>query len=110
MRNGQNGLLTRGAVGVIQGSIQHLAKFCGKGFSIIFKPIAKSLRFVLMKISMFKAVYKVVKTGKVIIASSAALVTMRLIASFDYWALIFRDATLLISVDQKAVLASIRRM
>ena len=59
---------------------------------------------------MFKAVYKVVKTVKVIIASSAALVTMRLIARFDYWALILGDATPLMSVDQKAVLASIRRM
>nr|YP_010283264.1 hypothetical protein MKU01_pgp110 [Psammodictyon constrictum]YP_010283352.1 hypothetical protein MKU01_pgp022 [Psammodictyon constrictum]ULD16383.1 hypothetical protein [Psammodictyon constrictum]ULD16471.1 hypothetical protein [Psammodictyon constrictum] len=109
-RGGQNALLPRGAVGVIQGSIQHLGKFCRKGISIILKPIAKSLGFVLMKISVFKAVYKAVKTGKVIIASSAALARMRLIAKFDYWALILGDAIPLIGVYQKAVLASIRRM
>lgn len=110
MRGGQNGLLPRGAVGVIQGSFQHLGKFCGKGVSIILRPIAKSLGFLLVKIPMLQAVYKVVKTGKVILASSVALGTMRLIARFDYWALIFGDALALMSVDQKAALASISRM
>jgi hypothetical protein len=110
MRGGQNGILARGAGGVIQVSFQHLRKFGGKTVSIILKPIAKSVGFVLMKIPMLQAVYKTVKTGKVIIASSAALAAIRLIARFDYWALIFGDAIPLISVDQKAVLASIRRM
>lgn len=59
---------------------------------------------------MLKAVYKAVKNAKVIIASSVALITMRLMARFDYWVLIFGDATPLISVDQKALLASICRI
>jgi len=110
IRGGQNGLLPRGAGGVIQESFQHLGKFCKKGVSIILRPIAKSLGFVLLKIPMLKDVYKAVKTVRVIIASSLALATMRLIARFDYWTLILGDASALISVDQKAALAGIRRM
>lgn len=96
MRGGQNGLLLRGAVGVIQGLIQHVGKFCGKIVCIILKPIAKSIGFVLMKISVFQAIYKVIKTGRVIIASSVALATMILFARFDSWALILGDAIPLI--------------
>lgn len=109
LRGGQIQILPN-TVGVIKGSIQHLGKFCGKGVSIILKPIANSLGFILMKISVFKAVYNGVKTAKVIIASSAALSTMRFIARFDYWALILSDAIPLMSVGQKSVLASMRRM
>ena len=78
MRCEQNGLLSRGAIGVIERLIQHLGKFCGKGVSIILKLIAKNLGFVLMKISVFKSVYETSKTLKLILVSSVALAVMQL--------------------------------
>jgi hypothetical protein len=92
MRGGQRGLIPRGGVG------------------IILRPVANGLGYLLVKVPALRGVYKTVKTAKVIIASTIAFCSLLFLARFDYWALIISGAIPSISIDQRAVLAGIRRL
>ena len=74
------------------------------------KPIANFLGQIIKSVPIVKKVYKSIQTLKTAIASAIAISALRIVARYDYWALIISDGLPTISIDQKAVLASIRRM
>ena len=103
--------LTSEALGhLIRGSVSHLKKFSSFVISNVSKPISKALGFIIMKFPPAKKVYDGIKAGKVIIASIGALISVRVIARFDYWALILSDSLPQLPVDTKSVLSGIRRL
>ncbi len=110
VRGGQNDLVLRGPVGLIRKQFSSIIKFNGKVISIILRPFAKAVGYLLLKIPALRNIYDVVKKVKVVLASVLAFYSLRLVARFDYWALIFSDAIPYITTDQKSVLASIRHM
>jgi hypothetical protein len=110
IRGGQDRILPRGDVGIIKKQFNNIATAGNKLFFIILKPIATILARQINNVPAVKAIYDKLKTVKTVVASILGLVSMRLIARFDYWALILCDELPIISVDQKAVLSIIRRM
>ena len=112
MRGGEVGitLTSEGLAYLISGSVSHLKKFSGLVIYTISKPISKALGFIIMKFPSAKKVYDGIKAGKVVIASIVAVVSVRVIARFDYWALILSDSLPQPPVDTKSVLSGIRRL
>nr|YP_009686129.1 hypothetical protein [Halamphora americana]YP_009686184.1 hypothetical protein [Halamphora americana]QDR24931.1 hypothetical protein [Halamphora americana]QDR24933.1 hypothetical protein [Halamphora americana] len=77
---------------------------------IIITPISKVLGFLVRKLPIAKPIYEGIKMGKVVLASIGALVSVRVIARFDYWALIISDSLPQLPIDTKSVLSGIRRL
>lgn len=63
-----------------------------------------------MKFPVAKKIYTGVKATKVVIASIEALISVRVITRFDYWALILSDSLPQLTIETKAVLSGIRRL
>lgn len=59
---------------------------------------------------MLRGLYNEIKNGKLILASFLGFCRVRLIARFDYWALIISDLIPQIPVYTRSVLSGIRRM
>lgn len=82
----------------------------GIGNKLVIRPIAKAVGFVIKKLPVVKPIYEGIKKVKVIIASIGALVSVRVIARFDYWALIVSDSLPQLPIEAKSVLSGIRRL
>ena len=63
-----------------------------------------------MKFSIVKKIYTFIKPAKVVIASLGAFIAIRVIAKFDYWALILTDSLPQLPFGTKTVLSGIRRL
>ena len=88
---GQVGIVIRPEGVIILGKNRFLfAKLIAE--LVITTPISKALGLIVMKFSAAKKVYKGVKATKVVTESIGALLSVRLIARFDYWALILTDS------------------
>jgi hypothetical protein len=77
---------------------------------VVVTPISKAIGFLVMKFPVAKKVYTGVKAIKVVIASIGALISVRVIARFDYWALIINDSLPQLPIETKAILSGIRRL
>ena len=77
---------------------------------VIIIPLSKAMGFIIMRFPVAKKVYTAVNGIKVIIASIAALVSLGVIARFDYWALIITDSVPQLPIETKIVLSGIRRI
>jgi hypothetical protein len=108
--HGQIAQIARRGGGIIRKQLNSIITFGQKFISTLVKPVANILGYLLLKIPALRSIYGTVKTAKTVIGSLIGLASIRLIARFDYWALIFSDAIPFITIDQKAVLAGIRCM
>lgn len=77
-------LTSEGLSHIVHGSISHLKRFSSLVISTISKPISKAIGFLILKFPQTKIVYDIIKAGKVAIASIEGLVSLRLIARFEY--------------------------
>lgn len=109
-QGGQNDLIGRGAIGILTKQFKSITNFNKKIVSTLIKPIGKIIGYLLLHIPVLKRIYGHAKTAKLVIAYLIGLSSIRIIARYDYWALIFSGALPTISMDQKAILAGIRRM
>ena len=110
-RGGQSIVIRgEGAVDLIRKAGSNIKIFGGKTISIAIKPISKALGYIIIKFPPVKKVLDVIKTTKVIIASIGSLISLRLIARFDYWALIFSDSLPQLPIDAKVIISGIRRL
>ena len=100
----------RGVADLIKKSVSHLKIFGDKAISITISPISKALGSIIIKFPPVKKVLNGIKAAKVIIASIGALISVRVIARFDYWALIISESIPQLPIDTKAVLSGIRRL
>lgn len=78
--------------------------------TVVITLLSKAIGFIVMKFPAAKKVYTGVKATKVVIASIGALISVRVIARFDYWALILSDSLPQLPIETKAVLSGIRRL
>lgn len=91
---------------LIKKAVSHLKIFGDKTISTLIHPISKVLGSLIIKFPPVKKVLNVIKATKVIIASIGALISLRVVARFDYWALIFSDSL----PQTRSVLSGIRRL
>lgn len=78
--------------------------------ALIINPLSKGIGFIILKFPVAKKVYKGIKRIKVAIATIGAIISIRLIARFDYWALILNDSIPQLPIETKAILSGIRRL
>jgi len=71
----------------------------------VITPLSKAIGFIVMKFPAAKKVYTDVKAAKVVIASIRALVSVRVIARFDYWSLIVTDSLPQLPIETKTILS-----
>ena len=95
---------TRGGQGGLGKNVVLLAK------TVVITPLSKAIGFIVMKFPAAKKVYRGIKATKVVIASIGALISVRVIARFDYWALILTDSLPQLPIETKAILSGIRRL
>ena len=77
---------------------------------VIITPVSKTIGFIVTKFPVTKNVYTGIKRTKIIIASIGAFISVRLIARFDYWALILSDSLPQIPIETKSILSGLRRL
>jgi len=77
---------------------------------VFIRPISKIVVFLIMRIPITKKIYRGLKALKIIIASLGAMLSVRLIARFDYWALILTDALPQLPIETRIILSGIRRL
>ena len=110
LRGGQNeGDLTIGIKKPFS-SVTEISNKANKALSKSLKPVAGIIGKLIKRSAIAKKIYKTIKAIKTAIAATVGFAGLRIVARFDYWALIICDGLPIISADQKAVLASIRRM
>jgi hypothetical protein len=108
-RGGQGGIIIRPeGVFTLGKNLLLFAKLIAE--LVVVTPISKAIGFLVMKFPVAKKVYTGAKAIKVVIASIGAVVSVRLIARFDYWALIITDSLPQLPVDTKSVLSGLRRL
>lgn len=108
-RGGDNGLILKTG-NVLSKALDHVKRFSDTSISKIIKPIASTIGYLLLKFPALNKIYRAVKNLKQIIASVMALTTIRIVARFDYWALILCDGLPKTDIGDKIMLSSIRRM
>ena len=99
---GQNDLLLRDGNGILE-QPRNILK-------VILKPFAIKLGQLIKNIPIIKKLYNKVKTIKTIIGMILSMIGVRLIARYDYWAIIISEGLPILSVDDKAAIISIRRL
>ena len=109
VRGGNGDIILRGET-VLSNALKHVKKFGDKSISAIIKPIAYAIGYLLLKFPALKGIYGAFKNAKLIIASALALTTVRIIARFDYWALIICGALPKTDIGDKTILVGLRRM
>ena len=108
-RGGQGGIIIRPEGVITLGkNVVLLAKSIAE--KVVITPLSKALGFIVMKFPVAKKLYTGIKATKVVIASIAALISVRVIARFDYWALILTDSLPQLPIETKAILSGIRRL
>ena len=108
-RGGQGGIIIRPEGVITLGkNVLLLGKLIAE--TVVINPLSKAIGFIVMKFPIAKKVYTGIKTTKVVIASIGALLSVRVIARFDYWALILSDSLPQLPIETKAVLSGIRRL
>ena len=108
-RGGEGGIIIRPEGVIILGkNVLLLAKLIAE--TLVITPLSKALGFIVMKFPLAKKVYTGIKAIKVVIASIGALISVRVIARFDYWALILTDSLPQLPIETKAILSGIRRL
>lgn len=108
-RGGQGGIIIRPEGVIILGkNILLLFKLIAE--TVITTPLSQAIGFLVMKFPAAKKVYTGFKATKVLIASVGALISVRVIARFDYWALILNDSLPQLPIQTKAILSGIRRL
>ena len=108
-RGGQGGIIIRPEGVITLGkNVVLLAKSIAE--KVVITPLSKALGFIVMKFPVAKKLYTGIKATKVVIASIGALISVRVIARFDYWALILTDSLPQLPIETKAILSGIRRL
>ena len=108
-RGGEGGIIIRPEGVIILGkNVLLLAKLIAE--TLVITPLSKALGFIVMKFPLAKKVYTGIKAIKVVIASIGALISVRVIARFDYWALILSDSLPQLPIETKSILSGIRRL
>ena len=108
-RGGQGGIVIRPEGVITLGkNVVLLTKIIAE--TVVITPLSKAIGFIVMKFPAAKKVYTGIKATKVVIASIAALISVRVIARFDYWALILTDSLPQLPIETKAILSGIRRL
>jgi len=106
---GQGGIVIRPEGVITLGkNVVLLAKIIAE--TVVITPLSKAIGFIVMKFPAAKKVYRGIKATKVVIASIGALISVRVIARFDYWALILTDSLPQLPIETKAILSGIRRL
>ena len=108
-RGGQGGIVIRPEGVITLGkNVVLLAKIIAE--TVVITPLSKAIGFIVMKFPAAKKVYTGIKATKVVIASIGALISVRVIARFDYWALILTDSLPQLPIETKAILSGVRRL
>ena len=108
-RGGQGGIVIRPEGVITLGkNVVLLAKIIAE--TVVITPLSKAIGFIVMKFPAAKKVYTGIKATKVVIASIGALISVRVIARFDYWALILSDSLPQLPIETKAILSGVRRL
>lgn len=107
--SGGQGIVIRSEGVMILGKkVVLLSKLLAERFLIT--PLSKAIGFIVMKFPLAKKVYNGIKAIKIVIASILALLSVRLIARFDYWALIVNGSLPQLPIETKTILSGIRRL
>lgn len=108
-RGGQGWIILRPKGVIILGkAVVLLAKIIAK--TVVINPLSKAIGFIVMRFPVAKNIYTGIKATKVVIASIGALISVRVIARFDYWALILADSLPQVPIETKTILSGIRRL
>ena len=107
-RGGQEIIIKPEGVLTLAKNVLLLTKLLGE--TALITPLSKAIGFIVMKFPVAKKVYTGVKAVKAVIAAIGAFAAIRVLARFDYWALIINDSLPQLPIETKAILSGIRRL